>query len=70
MYNRPVGAIRQEKGISENGDKKPGGYVPHSRGKGVTTNLQREVVSMEIAYIVSMALVAIVAIIANRNTKK
>jgi len=58
-----AGAIRQEKGITENGDKKPGGYVHH-------LSTGRRWSRMEIAYIVCTALVAIVAILAHRNMKK
>jgi len=43
--------------------------IPLGKGVGYQTVL-REVVGMEVAYIVSMAIVAIVAIIVNRNTKK
>ena len=54
----------QEKGNSENGDKKPGGYV-HPPFYG------RRWSRMEIAYIISMTVIAVVAILVkNRDMKK
>lgn len=43
--------------------KKPDGYATH-------LSCERRWLRMEIAYIVAMALVAVVAILANRRTKK
>jgi hypothetical protein len=41
-----------------------------ARRGGESPNHNGEVMDMEIAYIVAVALVAVVAILANRNTKK
>ena len=43
---------------------------PIHRKGGDYQSVTGEVVGMEIAYVVSVALVAIIAIMANRNTKK
>ena len=61
IYTTITGAIRSDKGQIENGSE-PDGYAASFHRRGVAR--------MEIAYIIAMAIIAVVAILANHHTKK